>query len=207
MGGRFVKRFGRLGIAMVAVVVATGLGLTSAASGAAKAKIDKNATLRFASSLAPTTWDPQTNTNQGSTQLYFTMVYDRLLGLDDSSGTLKVVPQLASTFAYSQDRLTLDMPLRKDVKFQDGTPFNAQAVQANIQRAKTVSGSTTGPLITSISSVEVVNDYEVKLHLSKIDSGLVYQLANVAGAMISPAAFNSNLVRTPVGSGPYKLTN
>src|SRR5262249_21728158 len=113
-------------------------------------------------------------------------------------------------FSLSADRLTIDLPLRKDVKFQDNTPFNAQAAKDNIERAKTVTGSTSAPLLASISTVEVVNEFEIKLHLSKIDSGLPYQLANVAGAMISPTAFKNtsiNLERTPVGSGPYKLTN
>jgi peptide/nickel transport system substrate-binding protein len=191
-----------------AVALLVGMvGTVGSASAATKPKIDRAATLRFASALAPTTWDPMTNKNQGATQLYFTLAYDRLLGLDDSSGTLTVVPQLAASYSYSSDRLTLNMPLRKDVKFQDGTPFNASAVKANIERAKTVAGSTSAPLLASISTVEVVNDFEVKIHLSKLDSGLLYNLANVAGAMISPAAFNTNLERTPVGSGPYKLTN
>lgn len=41
----------------------------------------------------------------------------------------KVLPKLAESWEFSEDGLILTMHLRKDVKFQDGTPFNAEAVK------------------------------------------------------------------------------
>jgi peptide/nickel transport system substrate-binding protein len=59
-------------------------------------------------------------------------IYDRLL--DTEPGTTKLIPSLATEWSASGDGLTWTFKLRNDVKFHDGTPFNAEAVRANFNR-------------------------------------------------------------------------
>ena len=49
--------------------------------------------------------------------------------LYDLDAKAQIVPQLASALpTISKDKLTVTIPLRKGIKFNDGTPFNADAV-------------------------------------------------------------------------------
>ena len=52
----------------------------------------------------------------------------------DANG--KVVPVLAESWKVSADGLTWTFNLRKGVKFHDGTPFDAEAVKAIVERVK-----------------------------------------------------------------------
>ncbi len=165
------------------------------------AQIDQ--TLRFGVFGPPIrSWDPHRDGRVASNVLLFA-VYDRLIG-QTASGEL--VPQLATEWEFT-DATTFALTLREDVTFQDGTPFNADAVKANIERAKTIddgAGPWAGPL-SVIDSVDVVDDTQVVLSLSAPSASLVAILSDQAGAMISPAAFDSDLGQSPVGAGMYTL--
>ena len=56
----------------------------------------------------------------------------------DSTPDLKFVPQLAQSWSTSPDNKTLTFKLRTDAVFHDGTPVNAAAVKANLDRARTM---------------------------------------------------------------------
>ena len=49
-------------------------------------------------------------------------------------GGTDVIPWLATSWEISSDATEYIFNLRKDVKFQDGTPFNAKAVEFSIER-------------------------------------------------------------------------
>jgi peptide/nickel transport system substrate-binding protein len=103
------------------------------------------------------------------------------------------------------------MTLRSDVKFHDGTPFNAAAVKANIDEQLTSATSTTKPLLAAIDSVDAVDDTTVRLHLKTgHGSEVLANLATNAGAMISPKALADttlDLSKQPgnSGSGAYLI--
>ena len=57
----------------------------------------------------------------------------------------RIVPQLAAALpVISKDKLTYTIPLRQGIQFNDGTPFNAQAVVTTLQRMITLPGSIHG---------------------------------------------------------------
>jgi ABC-type transport system substrate-binding protein len=125
---------------------------------------------------------------------------DTLLHFD---ATGKPQPWLATSWKYSGDLKSLTLALRKDVKFQDGADFNAAAVKTNLDLCK----ATKRIELASVSSVDVIDSYTVKLNLSKIDAFLLPNLAEFVGVMISPAALakGEDWCRTnPVGTGPFK---
>src|SRR5690242_10720330 len=61
------------------------------------------------------------------------LIFDTLTTLDDSG---KAQPKLALSWSPSEDFKTWTFKLRPNVKFQDGTPFNAEAVAWNYARQK-----------------------------------------------------------------------
>jgi peptide/nickel transport system substrate-binding protein len=133
-------------------------------------------------------------------------IYDSLLrDVNTPTGTA-FKPSLATSWTVAPDGLSVEFKLRTDVKFQDGTAFDATAVKANIERAQTLANSTAAPRLANITSVEVVDPQTVKFILAKKDNSFLYTLADdPAGLMVSPSAFTSDLETKPVGSGPFTL--
>ena len=100
----------------------------------------------------------------------------------------------------------LDAP--QGVEFQDGTPFNAAAVKANIHRGQTDPESVIANQLTSISSVNAVNPTTVVLHLKSPSGALLGYLSGSAGMMASPASWaNKNDETHPVGTGPWEVSS
>src|SRR3546814_19277481 len=100
------------------------------------------------------------------------------------------------------------MDLREGVVFHDGTPFDAEAVKANIERSKTLPESRRKSEVKSIESVAVTGPYQVQMNLSAPDATLLAQLADRSGTMISPTAAEAagaDFGATPTCSGPYKF--
>ena len=82
----------------------------------------------------------------------------------------------------------LVLKLRSGVKFQDGEPFDADAVKFNIERHLTMSGSNRKGEISAVTGAEIVDDHTVKLVLSAPYAPLLAQLTDRAGMMVSPKA-------------------
>jgi peptide/nickel transport system substrate-binding protein len=141
---------------------------------------------------------------QGSDADFATPYFERLLSVGDD-GSFK--PELATSWETAADGKSITFKLRQGVKFHDGTPFNAQAVKFNYD----VCIKPGAAVLTGISSVEVVDDYTVKINLPAADNLVLYQLASAFPAYIaSPTAIQSNSVdwatTHPVGTGPFKVT-
>lgn len=175
---------------------------TGADAPASDAATDPTAVLRYIYPNAPGTMDPHVvNTAFANVPLF--LIFDRLVHVDVDGNP---VPGLAESWEFSDDGKKLTLKLRKDVKFQDGDPFNAAAVKANIEHGKTVTASFVKNDLASISDVVVVDEHTVELILSAPDVGLVLKLSDRAGAMISPKSMaSSNINVHPVGAGMYEM--
>ncbi len=132
-------------------------------------------------------------------------IYEGLVEYDDK---LNIKPVLAERWEISPDGKVYTFYLRKGVKFQDGTPFNAQAVKANFDRLfNNKELANRNRLVPFIDKVEVVDDYTVKIILKEPVATFLNLLCHPAGMMISPKAIKEgvDLKHHPVGTGPYKL--
>lgn len=129
--------------------------------------------------------------------------------LYDTDADLKVVPQLASAMPeISDDGLTVTIPLRKDITFNDGTPFDAEAVKTSIERHKTISGSSRTAELASVKSVEVVDPQTVQLNLSEPFAPLTSVLADRSGMIMSPKQLKKmgeDFGDEPVCVGPFEF--
>lgn len=164
-------------------------------------EVDPGATARFAVSTGVSRFDPHRATVSFDNTWLFP-VYDRLIHLNPEG---EPIPGLATEWAFGEQGQYLELKLRKDVYFHDGLPFDADAVAANIDRAKTISGSAVRGELSSIERVEVLGSHLVRFHLTFPDAALPLVLSDRAGMMVSPGAFSSaTLDRLAVGAGPFR---
>lgn len=131
--------------------------------------------------------------------------------LYDLNAKAQIVPQLASALpTISKDKLTVTIPLRKGIKFNDGTPFNAAAVVKSLQRDQTLKGSTRASEISPIDTVAASGDSTVVIHLKAAYSPLTAQFADRAGMIMSPAQLDKlgdKFATNPICVGPFMYDN
>lgn len=135
-------------------------------------------------------------------RIVFTSLCDKLVDIDTK---LQFVPRLATEWSFSEDGKTLTMKLRAGVKFHDGEPFDAAAVKANIERAKTLPDSVRKSEVASIESITAVDPLTVRITLSRPDATLISQLSDRSGMMLSPKSLGGDVSTKPVCSGPYSF--
>lgn len=154
-------------------------------------------TFRYAAIASPRTWDPHPETRAFGVG-WFQFVYDGLLRTD-ADGELQ--PSLATAWQVDDDRV--ELTLRSDVSFHDGTPFDAEAVRFNIEKGQAAPG-VTGSVLSIIDRVEAVDSHQVVLHLADAAPALLDQLALIPGLMVSPGVSQEELeAGVPAGTGPY----
>ena len=158
-------------------------------------------TLRYVTGAAVNTLDPNV---PGSTREAFAVslsTYDRLVsfGRKQLNGKWvfdldKINGELAESYEISPDGLKLTFHLRKDAKFQDGSPVTAEDVKWSLDRAVTapVLGKAqllTGSL-TSADQFKAIDPLTFEVTLPKPD-----RLALPNFATIYPIIFNSKVAK------------
>jgi peptide/nickel transport system substrate-binding protein len=167
------------------------------------AETDPAGVLRFGYTLSPSQGLDPHKTSLSQDTVWLAPIYDPLI-IEMPDATL--VPGLATSWEWVDDNTALQLELREGVTFQDGTAFDAEAVKANIERAKTVEGSAVAPLLGVVESVEVTAPMTVKMHVSGPAATLPRILADRPGMMISPTAMaDPDLPNHPVGAGMYRV--
>ncbi len=118
------------------------------------------------------------------------------------------VPFLAEKIIEDSSAKTITFVLRKDIQFQDGTAFDATACKWNLDQVMT--GINTSMDFATVSSIEVVDDYTVRVNFKAWDT-VFLRLMCWDSAMVSPTAYEKNgldwMRNNPVGTGPFKLVS
>ena len=75
----------------------------------------------------------------------------------------------------SADGKTWRLELRKGVKFQDGTPFNAEAVKASFDHVVDPATKSRSPLamLGPYAGTTVVDDYTVEVNFKEPNAGFI----------------------------------
>ncbi len=196
----------RIRLGMVAVVVSA--LVLAACGGNSDEKADGNGssgpsgTLKVATDTPPDPWDPAFATPADPNLLYYQGPYEFLVNTDDDG---KLVPGLATSWESTPDSLTLH--LREGVSFSDGTPFDANAVKANIEHQQKNGIPPNQAKFLSVKSMDVVSPTELKINLARPTPQLIFNLARQQGIMASPEALKDpkKLATNPVGTGPWLL--
>lgn len=151
-------------------------------------------------------------------------MFEPLIGEDLSKSSQEapvpeLIPVLAEKWEKSADGKTYTFDLRKNVKFHDGTPFNADAVLFNIQRLtnenfqyydKLAAGRTVRTF-KYFDSAEVVDDDTINIHLKQPFADFPRMLAQINSLQIvSPDAIkkygNDGFGEHPSGTGPFTFS-
>jgi len=142
---------------------------------------------------------------QGGTfvgRLVFAAICDKLVDIDPQ---LTIVPQLATGWEGGADGLSLTMRLRAGVRFQDGSPLDAAAVKANIDRYREDPVSKRKGELGPVAAVEQVDPLTVRFVLKQPYAPLLAVLSDRAGMMVAPSKFDAARNGNLVCAGPYRL--
>ena len=147
--------------------------------------------------------DPHASNDNPSSRIRV-QIYDRLMDLDDNG-----VPQpmLAESWERPDDK-TIIFHLRKGVKFHNGDEMKASDVKFSLERA--LASPEVSHILTGINSVEVLDDYTVKVTTEKPMAAILNNLAHTTIAILSEKATKEagdKFGQNPVGSGPYKFVS
>jgi peptide/nickel transport system substrate-binding protein len=145
-------------------------------------------TLGYALPELPSTLDPlaaQTRAQQTVVRQVYEPLIERLSG-----PYAQAAPQagLALEARPSRDRTTWTVTLRPNVRFQDGTPFNAAAVLANSRRWQSEPAGRS--LLPHLFAVDAPRPDEVRFLLDRPVPDLVDRLSSPRLAIVSPRALD-----------------
>jgi peptide/nickel transport system substrate-binding protein len=194
------------GLKVLLAVVAVALTATAVTLAATTRTAATSDTLVFGAAAEPTSLDGAV-VSDGESLRVIDQITEGLVGL--KNGTTVIVPKLATSWKASSGGKVWTFKLRKGVRFQDGTPFNAKAVCANFNRwynftgafasdstsyyyytvfggyKKAAAGLTNTPLYRSCKAV---GDSTAVITLRRPNSAFLGALSLTAFGMQSPTA-------------------
>ena len=132
---------------------------------------------------------------------------------DQDPQTGEIIPWLAKSWAISDDALSYTFYLRNDVTFSNGERFDAKAVKAAFDSNKafaTELPATFGATyLAGYDHAEVVDDFTVKLVLSKPNAGFLQATSTTNLAILAPASYQLSAQERSlgkiIGTGPFVL--
>ena len=205
----------------------TAVALSAALLAAPASAQTRAETMRFVTGGTVNTLDP---TMLGTTREAFTVgmsTYDRLVSFGRKKqgdnwvfDLEKIRGELAERYVVSPDGLKITFYLRKDAKFQDGTPVTADDVKWSLDRAVTAKSLASAQLLTgsmtSADQFKVIDPGTFEVTLPKPDRLALSNLATVYPIIINSKVAKSHatpddpwaqnwLKANTAGSGAYSV--
>ncbi|MCA1451665.1 ABC transporter substrate-binding protein [Bradyrhizobium sp. BRP22] len=121
-----------------------------------------------------------------------------------------IMPELAESWAWSDDKKKLTFKLRKDVKWHDGKPFTSADVKCtfDLLMGKSQQKFRQNPRKSwydQVSDVSTNGDYEASFNLKRPQPALLSLLASgytpIYPCHVTPAEMRTK----PIGTGPFKF--
>jgi peptide/nickel transport system substrate-binding protein len=165
----------------------------------------------------PSGLDPATNNTGGANISQMNAIFGTLFQLtaDDDGGNAKIEGNLATGYDISEDGKTITIQLREDVKFTDGTPFNAEAVKWNFERNINAPCTCAPPWRTQLAATEPItapDDHTLVIKLTQPNAAFINtMLVSNVNWVASPDAVQKmgeeQFKLKPVGAGPFKVVS
>ena len=200
----YPRGLGAVALAAVVSLVASACGGSSGSSTGSGSSTSQTITIGWAQD--PDNLDPAITGSQTVESLDVN-IFQTLIWATPS-GTL--TPDLATSWQQSADGKTYTFQLRKGVTFQDGSPFNAAAVVANINyiTAKSTQSVSALTSLGPCTSATAVSTYTVQISCSQPYAALLANLATpVLGIQSAESIqkYGSDLQFHLSGTGPFEL--
>ena len=118
-------------------------------------------------------------------------------------------PSLAKDLPkVSKNGLLIDIPLKENISFHDGSIFNAEAMEFSLNRFMKI-GTLNYLLNDKIEDIEVKDEFLIRIKLKKPSSSLKSLLTSVNLTPVSPNSYSnykdSFNNKSFIGTGPYFL--
>lgn len=208
-------RGARGGWAALVVVLALALSACGGSGSSPDATVDGNTeitvpsggdpvaggVLEYALGAETSGWDASVAQWGGSGYTVAQAVFDRLMAYDEDGA---LVPYLAASMEPNADFTTWTIGLRPDVTFHDGTPFDAEALVANLEAHQR--SALTGATLRPVTAIRAVDPLTVEVDLSTPWATFPHLFTAQPGYMMAPAMIDDpqgNL--HPVGTGPFRF--
>lgn len=201
-------KFGKyISLCLLCIALIIGCNTNQTSTNNSTKTISDNNRISLGTTLKPRTLDPADNYELAGLNIIYNVgesLYTYKLG------TTEIEPLLATEMPkISEDGLIYTIPVRQGVSFQDGTPFNAEAMAFSLNRFMTNGGKPAFLLADVVQEIKATAEYELTITLKQPFSAFPALLAFPGACAVSPQAykigageFNPNIL---VGTGKYKL--
>lgn len=133
------------------------------------------------------------------------MIYDPLLTFDKD---LKIVPNLAESWKWSDDGMTLTMTLRKNVKFHNGDPMTSDDVKFSFERIlDEKTGAAARSNYTDITKIDTPDANTVVFTLKNPNASILAGMTSLNSAIIDKKQVSGGADpgKVDVGTGPFMI--
>ncbi len=140
-------------------------------------------------------------------------IFGTLLRVDPK--TLAAVPYMAQSMTTSDGGTTWTLKIKPNIKFSDGTPYDANAVVFTWKLLQDPANAFNSlSVVQAARSVTAVDALTVQFVLTSPDGSFPQIFTDTAGAIVSPTAYQSypavkgssnGFWQKPVGAGPFVL--
>ncbi|ESY19579.1 MULTISPECIES: ABC transporter substrate-binding protein [unclassified Mesorhizobium] len=152
--------------------------------------------------LEPPHLDPTAGAAAAIDEVLYANVFEGLTRIGPNG---EVLPDLAESWAISDDGKVYTFKLRTGVKFHDGSDFDAGDVKFSLDRARADNSvNAQKALFAAIDTVEVVDPTTVKVTLKNPQGSFLYNMGWGDAVIVAPESADTNKEK-PIGTGPFKF--
>ncbi|ESZ33296.1 MULTISPECIES: ABC transporter substrate-binding protein [unclassified Mesorhizobium] len=152
--------------------------------------------------LEPPHLDPTAGAAAAIDEVLYANVFEGLTRIGPNG---EVLPDLAESWAISDDGKVYTFKLHTGVKFHDGSDFDAGDVKFSLDRARADNSvNAQKALFASIDTVEVIDPTTVKVTLKNPQGSFLYNLGWGDAVIVAPESADTNKEK-PIGTGPFKF--
>ncbi|MDR1795144.1 MAG: ABC transporter substrate-binding protein [Erysipelotrichaceae bacterium] len=135
-------------------------------------------------------------------------IFSRLIKLGPKDN---IIPDLAESYEFSADGLTLTFHLHSGVKWHDGEPFSSADVKWTFDTMKAEAWSQSF-ILDNVIDIECPDDNTVVFNMSSPDAAIIARLAWYGTFIMPKHIYEGTDVSTnpanesPIGTGPFKFS-